>query len=266
MLKKQKEDYTIVSFDSLSEVVNFITKTDRTEKYEYYHNSDDGNFNFRGTKSMQEALDLLKHGWDEGTKQINSVLNSKIALNNGYKNKTIYDVAGYQCSVPRYLQGIPTNMINSKHVVQKQKVVNVIKDFGYAGITTKETMIKESIKVLKAIDKIESQGTRCNVYVSFVSSVGCEIPSKYVDVRIKIKDSSQRMNIKQMAFPLAHPSMFRRICFALIERLEETKYFGTGYGRCTYYEDVKHIYKKEYYIPRIINEDEIVNMNKYWCD
>ena len=121
MLKKQKEDYTIVSFDSLSEVVNFITKTDRTEKYEYYHNSDDGNFNFRGTKSMQEALDLLKHGWDEGTKQINSVLNSKIALNNGYKNKTIYDVAGYQCSVPRYLQGIPTNMINSKHVVQKQK-------------------------------------------------------------------------------------------------------------------------------------------------
>lgn len=88
-------------------------------------------------------------------------------------------------------------MINSKRIVQKQKVVNVIKDYGYNGLTTKETMIKESIKVLKAIDKIESQGTRCNVYVSFVSLAGYKIPSKYVDIRIKIKDSSQRMNIKQ---------------------------------------------------------------------
>ena len=58
MMKKQKEDCTIISFDSLSEVTNFITKIDRTEQYANYHCSDDSNFNFRGTKSMQEAVDL----------------------------------------------------------------------------------------------------------------------------------------------------------------------------------------------------------------
>lgn len=251
-----------ISFNSIADVVNYIDTTERTLFYQKHHVSDDNNYWFRGTNTMEEARELLFHGWDGGAKLLKSRLDAKVNVSdNGYRNKTFYDIAGFQCSVPRYLQGIPTNMVNSKRVVQKQKVVNITKDFGYNGGTTRETMMNESVKFLQAVDKLEKQGVRCNVFVSFVSRK--PRGNGYVDIRMKVKDSSQRMNIKQLAFPLAHPSMFRRITFALIERLEDCKHFGDGYGWCTRWEDVKHLYKGEYYVPRNVSEQEITNIEKY---
>lgn len=251
-----------ISFNSIADVVNYIDTTERTLFYQRYHKSDDTNYYFRGTRTMEEARELLFHGWDDGAKQLKNKLDAKINVNNnGYRNKTFYDIAGFQCSVPRYLQGIPTNMVNNKRVVQKQKVVNITKDFGYSASVSKETMMRESVKFLQAVDKLEKQGMRCNVFVSVVTT--SRETKGYIDIRVKVKDSSQRMNIKQLAFPLAHPSMFRRITFALIERLEDCKYFGMGYGRCTEWESVKHLYKGEYYVPRNVSEQEITNIEKY---
>lgn len=262
-MKRTKTNNDVnISFNSIAEVVNYIDTVERTSYYKHYHKSDDNNYNFCGTHSMEEARELLLHGWDDGAKQLKDKLDVKVNVNNiGYRNKTFYDVAGFQCSVPRYLQGIPTNMINNKRVVKKQKVVNITKDFGYSGITSKETMMYESIKFLQAVEKLERQGVRCNVFVSFVS----RNPSTngYIDIRIKVKESSQRMNLKQLAFPLAHPSMFRRITFALIERIEDCQNFGAGYGFCTNWEDVKYLYNGEYYVPRNVKEEEITDIEKY---
>lgn len=251
-----------ISFNSIADVVNYIDTTERTLFYQKYHASDNNNYGFTGTHSMEEAMELLFHGWEDGAKQLKSKLDAKVNVNNnGYRNKAFYDIAGFQCSVPRYLQGIPTNMINNKRVVQKQKVVNITKDFGYSGATSTETMMRESVKFLQAVDKLEKQGVRCNVFVSAVTM--SRKSNGYIDIRVKVKDSSQRMNLKQLAFPLAHPSMFRRIVFALIERLEDCKDFGRVYGHCTDWEDVKHLYKGEYYVPRNVMEEEITNIEKY---
>ncbi len=252
-----------ISFNSIAEVVNYIDTVERTPFYKSNHKSDDYNYSFRGTYSMEEARELLLHGWDDGAKQLKDKLDVKVNVNNtGYRNKTIYDVAGFQCSVPRYLQGVPTNMINNKRVVQKQKVVNITKDLGYSCTTSKETMMHESIKFLQAVEKLEQQGVRCNVFVSFVSR-NPSANNGYIDIRIKLKESSQRMNLKQFAFPLAHPSMFRRIVFALIERIEDCKDFGMGYGICTEWEYVKYLYKGEYYVPRNVKEEEITDIEQY---
>ena len=261
MIRKETNNDVTIRFNSIAEVVNYINTTKMTPFYQKEHRSDDYNYSFRGTRSMEEAMELLSHGWEDGAKQLKDKLDAKVNANNvSYKNKTFYDVAGFQCSVPRYLQGIPTNMINNKRVVQKQKVVNITKDFGYSGVTSKEVMMRESIKFLQVVEKLEQQGIRCNVFVSFVSKTN---NNGYVDIRVKVKESSQRMNIKQLAFPLAHPSMFRRIMFALIERLEDCKDFGLGYGRCTEWETVKHLYKGEYYVPRNVREEEITDIEKY---
>lgn len=262
MKRTETNNNVNISFNSIADVVNYIDTTERTLFYQKYHASDDNDYCFRGTHSIEEARELLFHGWEDGTKQLKSKLDAKVNVNNnGYRNKAFYDIAGFQCSVPRYLQGIPTNMINNKRVVQKQKVVNITKDFGYSGATSTETMMHESVKFLQAVDKLEKQGLRCNVFVSVVTR--SRKSNGYIDIRVKVKDSSQRMNLKQLAFPLAHPSMFRRIVFALIERLEDCKDFGMGYGRCTDWEEVKYLYKGEYYVPRNVREEEITNIEKY---
>lgn len=261
MVRKTHENKDkIVIFDSITEVVQFNRNTERTEYYQKYHASDDKTKkSFTKTNSYEEAEDLLLHGWDSMAEKLTNKLGKVTCKNNGYKNKTVYGVQGYQACVPRYLQGVPDNMVSNKRIVTKQKVINIVKDFGYSGATSASVIEKESIKVLKAVNELELKGYRVNLSIVFVS----EYRGEYIGVVVKIKNAGQKMNVKQLAFPLVHSSMFRRIMFGLIERLEETKDFGIGYGICTTYEETKHLFEGQYFIPRIVSEQEITDIEKY---
>ena len=261
MIRKEENGNKMVMFNSITELVQFNRETERTQFYKNYHMSDElgrSRYDFTKTNSYEEAEDLLLHGWDEMAEKLTKKV-SNVKCQNGYKNKTVYGVQGYQACVPRYLQGMPDSMVSNKRIMTKQKVLNIIKDFGYSGGTSAQTIEDESIKVLKAVSDLESRGYRVNLSITFVSKY-C---GKYISMMVKIKNASQRMNIKQMAFPLVHPSMFRRIVFGVIERLEETKNFGSGYGLCTEYEETKHLFKGSYFIPRIVREKEITDIEQY---
>lgn len=261
MIRKEENGNKMVMFNSITELVQFNRETKRTQFYKNYHMSDAlDRYDFTKTNSYEEAENLLLHGWDEMAEKMTKKINN-VKCQNEYKNKTVYGVQGYQVCVPRYLQGMPDSMVSSKRIVEKQKILNIVKDFGYSGSTSAQTIENESIKVLKTVRDLESIGYRVNLSVAFVSK--CR--EEYVSLMIKIKNASQRMNIKQMAFPMVHPSMFRRIVFGMIERLEETKNFGRGYGVCTTYDETKHLFKGSYFIPRIVCEEEITDIEKYKC-
>lgn len=262
MIRKEENGNKMVMFNSITELVQFNRETERTQFYQNYHISDElgsSRYDFTKTNSYEEAEDLLLHGWDEMAEKLTKKINN-VKCQNGYKNKTVYGVQGYQACVPRYLQGMPDSMVSNKRIVTKQKVLNIVKDFGYSGSTSAQTIENESIKVLKAVSDLESRGYRVNLSITFVSRCN---GGKYTSMLVKIKNASQRMNIKQMAFPLVHPSMFRRIVFGLIERLPETECFGYGYGACTEYNETKHLFKGDYFIPRIVSETEIIDIEKY---
>lgn len=259
--KKDDSGNKMIIFNSISEVVKFNRETERTEKYKFKHKSDgtgQREYNFTKTNSYEEAEDLLLHGWDIMSQKLTKEIQNK-KCKQSYKNKTVYGIQGFQACVPRYLQGIPDSMVSNKRVVTKQKTIDIVKDFGYECRTTTAKMEEESIKVLRLVDSLESKGYRVNLSLVFVS----RYRGKYISFIIKIKNASQRMNIKQMAFPLVHPSMLRRILFGIIERLEETKNFGQGYGYCTDYDETKHLFKGQCFIPRIVSEQEITDIDKY---
>lgn len=250
-----------IKFNSISEVLNFINTHEVTEGYKHGQASINGSYGFTGTIDFYSALHLLKCGWESGAQKLNTKLGA-VKTGDGFKTKQFYSVAGYQCSVPRYLQGIPTNMVNSKRVVTKNKVANITKEISYNAKWKTDEMIEQGVKFVELVNKIECEGTRCNIFVSMSVEEGNE----KVIIMVKIKDSSQRMNLKQMSFPLAHPSMLRRIMFALMERHEYTKNMYCGYGRPMQYEEVKQSCHKEYFVPRDIKEEHITNINKYWCE
>lgn len=255
-----------VEFESINEVVRFIKEHEHTKEYENYNSSVDGSYNFTKTHSYEEAEDLLLHGWESMAKELKTDLKAFKAPTKAY-SKPAYGMVGYQASVPRYLQGIPQNMIYKKQEMRKEKIVNINKSFNYSWRVDSEQIKQESLKVLDLVNQIESTGTRTNLYISFITcgqyGENAYKDNKYVCIKIKIKSSRQRLNLKQMAFPLAHPSMFRRITFALIERMEETRNNGGGYGRALEYQECKGNFKNEIYIESIIPEERITDMNKY---
>lgn len=263
MKKKQQGDVYITEFETITELVHFI---ETNEPYENFLNRENGccslsgSYEFTKTNNFEEAKDLLLHGWEHGTKEIKKQVDVK-QTGISTKQKNVYDIVGYQCSVPRYLQGIPTNMINSKPVLQKNKVITINKMANYSCNVDNKTIIKESVKVLQLVNRLEKQGYRVNLSVIFGTSEKNQVITK-----VRVKNASQRLNIKQVAFPLIHPSMLRRIILAVWERSKECSYHGfeLGYGRVMDIGTIKqYLNKNEYLIPSVLEEQEITDIEQY---
>lgn len=260
----------VKNFNSINEFLKYLEKNSYNKVFENYTQSSiEGEFSFTGTRNYDEAIDLLKHGWNEKAKEIENKLKAdKKVIANNKSQKSVYDVVGYQPSVPRYLQGIPTNMINNKPTIKKQPVVTLIKNIGYNAYTSKGEILNESIKALKIIQRIEQSGIKVNLDLIKCTESNNNNKSEKQDMmtRIRIKNANERLNISKLAFPLAHPSMLRRIMFAYTEKCQELTDFSyrNGYGRSrNTIEEIKKWMKSankakkdnEYVIPGFINEN-----------
>lgn len=247
-------------FRSISELVKYISEKPlnsvfKNQSYLASSEVDSYRTTFTQTESFDEALDMLLHGWSGGAQKINARLQAKKVSSTKKSSRISYDVVGHQASVPRYLQGIPTNMVNKRTIVKKQPVITLVKNIGYnAGVSANEIM-EQSVRAMQIIQMLENSGVRINLDLIKIASGG----KQEMVSRIRIKNASERLNVSKMAFPLMHPSMLRRIMFALTEREEELtdNYFSGSYGRSKNSQEElqEAVNKGEYVIPGFIDED-----------
>lgn len=229
-------------YNSISEFIQKINSRSQNPKITSKE-SKTGIFSFTGTNNYNEAENLLLHGWTEESEKLNEMLKLKTLKTSKEKSvKNIYDAAGFQCSVPRYLQGIPTNMINQKVVTKKQKVITITKNISYSACVEKETIEKESIKVLQLVNNLEKQGYRVILNVTLITK------SKKENIilcnKVRIKNAGERLNLSKISFPMVHSSYLRRIIFRWIETFEyTTKSFDINYGVPVKCEDFNNIIK-----------------------
>ena len=248
-------------FDSIHSFVEYIegTPLNNVFKWSKLGSTDTTNYSWYTTHNYEEAKNKLHYGDKALSEKLTGILKVEKHSQNMLVQKPSYGVAGYQASVPRYLQGIPTNMIAKKSVVQKQKVITITKNIGYYGSFTGQEIIDEAIKAVQLINTIEAHGIRCNLYVSSIAAAS----GTAVGFRVKIKSANERLNISKLAFPLANPSMLRRFSFRYREVAPETTSgFSGSYGSSCQTPELFASNKGEYYIPTMLKEDEIDKMIK----
>lgn len=244
------------NFKSITEFYNYITTQPKNEVFASSGkgSSETGRYSFTGTNSFSEASNLLLNGWDSMAKELETKLKAATkTVVNKQTRRSAYDVVGGNCSVPRYLQGVPTNMINQKVTTRKQKVVTLNKSICYAAFVSREEIIEESIKALKIVREIEAAGTRVNLNLVWSTSSGNEV----TQMTLRLKSADERLNISKLAFPLVHPSMLRRICFKWLEVNEVITDTGYpwGYGRPTTDTEFKEMLdKNEIFLPAFIKD------------
>ena len=242
----------IREFDSLNEFESYITNTPLNDTFRWQKlSSTSGSYSFTQTQSYEEATKLLKDGWSsmaqEITKKLNVIKNQVV---NEHVQKILYDVVGFQASVPRYLQGIPTSMVNKKLVPVKQKVITLDKDISYNASIKTEQIIEASVQTLQLIKKIEAQGIRVNLNLIWGVAAG---DTKEV-AKVRLKSANERLNISKLSFPLVHPSMLRRLCFRYLEVAPTvTKSYTWGYGYPLDGSQLKTYCKDEYVLPRLFD-------------
>ena len=239
--KINSNDYKIYmeEYNSISEFVQTINSRQQNPEITSTA-SIDNDYKFTGTSSYEQAENLLLHGWTEESEKLNQLLKLKLANTKSVKNT--YDVAGFQCSVPRYLQGIPTNMINQKVVTKKQKVITITKNISYSAYVSKETIEQESVKVLQLVNNLEKQGYRVILNVTMITKSRKE--NIILCNKVRIKNANERLNLSKVSFPMVHSSYLRRIMFKWMETFEyNTRSFDDTYGSPVKCEDFNNIIK-----------------------
>lgn len=239
-ITKISEKATEVFYPSISDAMREINKyKDRTDDGHIRDMLDKakGYSTFYYFDTFPEAESaLLKGDWELGK----MALNNKFILENKNfedrkRQKAFYDVVGFQASVPRYLQGLPTNMVNSHPVQKQEKTITIVKHIGYIGDVTAAEIIENSAKALTILNQIEKMGIRCNLDIYSPAS-DPDVYGNYGNIRIRIKNATERLAIGQLAFPLANSDMLRRFIFGLrgANRLEGVWDIFRHYSRSEY--------------------------------
>lgn len=240
MIKKrmQKDNLEINfnKFNTINEFISYIKSGKKTKDWEEEY-SYDNNYAFSMTRTLEEAYELCQNGWDEGANKISNKINERknIQVSTKKNFQRYIDVVGFQAIVPNYLNGIPKQMMNSRLIVKKDKIINFYKNLTYNANVSTDQMIDEGVRCLELVKSLENQGYRVNIFALF-SSLGesQKRTRKILNLEtIKIKNSSERLNISKMAFLLAHPSFLRRISFKYTEISEDypAKIFYPSYGK-----------------------------------
>lgn len=233
-MKQTKSDngYKVVDFNSLGEFADYITTTETNAAFQNARlSSQEGSEYFTHTDSFDEAMKLFREGWSVKAEDlVIKLAKAEKKAQAQSVNRRCYDVAGGFVSVPRYIQGKPNCMIRMKKQQIKQRVITLYKSIDYSGATSVDTIVEESVKAMQIIKRIESLGYRVNLYITMGTKTHSDTYKTIVNV--KLKDASEKLNVSKLAFPLAHPSMLRRLMFRFIEvspMTNSTKY-NWNYG------------------------------------
>lgn len=181
--------------------------------------------------TFDEALKALKYGWEDGRYQLESkVKELNLRTNETKKIKYEYNVVGGNACVPRYLQGIPTNMIKSNMVSKETKVINIYKTAPYTSSVSAEEILEDAAKTVIIVNKLEELGYKVNLYIAKLNE-NYRNKVKF-GVRVKIKDAKMKLNLKKISFCIINPDMQRRMFWRLIELdpdlLEPLEDYGRG--------------------------------------
>lgn len=220
----------VIEYNSLSEFYNYIMNTPYNKTFENHsHSSETGSESFTKTYSFDEAVSLFKNGWVDMSTKLTQKLNvADKNLRSNRRPKTILSVQGYQAVVPLYLNGCPQNMVNSKMVSVKQKIITLNKSVTYSAYITTKQIEDESVKAMQIVKRLESQGYRCNLNIV----LGIFKGTRRFIVKVRIKNANEKLNVSKLAFPMVHPSMLRRLFFRFIEVYPKvTNAFVQGYGQ-----------------------------------
>lgn len=245
--RKENSDLANVwDFDNINDLLKVVEiPMSETDKYSrvyskaniecnLYHshtlsnNTENGTFYF---DTFDEALKALKYGWEDGRCQLESkVKELNLRTNETKKIKYEYNVVGGNVCVPRYLQGIPTNMIKSNMVSKETKVINIYKTAPYTSLVSTEEILEDAAKTVIIVNKLEELGYKVNLYVTKLNE-NHRREIKF-GVRVKIKDAKMKLNLKKISFCIINPDMQRRMFWRLIELdpdlLEPLGGYGVG--------------------------------------
>lgn len=227
-------------FNSIGSLVKCLRTRPHNPVMRYCNSSESINIDrksFTGTSSYTEAENLLLAGYVDILPKLQKCTKKVNILKYDYikdKSHPTNTVVGGVANVPRALMGLPNNLINREHVVKRVKTLSIVYDISVPCAVSAEDIIEGGVTLLSAINLIELSGVQLRLIACFFSTDDDDSfrTKETLIGTVPLKDFSEKFNILKMCFPLAHPSMLRRIGFKFLETSPgiTSSSFRMGYG------------------------------------
>lgn len=182
-----------------------------------------------------ECLDAYTGGWAEGAKRAYDMAEKLRPRPQSQRTTFKRSVVGAFPNVGAHLAGAPNSMYQPTHKnVAGHPYVDLYVPIGYHSGIEAETAFDRGCAIVALVDALETAGCRLRITLCRTSMMGGD---RYrLCMRFLVKDYGDRLDVDQLIFTAAHPTMFRRICFALQERSERATVraqTNRGYGKPT---------------------------------
>lgn len=142
--------------------------------------------------------------------------------------------------------GLPDSMLSREPIHKKVKTIYIVYATHASWRVAGEVFIKAGIALLSAIQLIESSGTQVKLDCIFYAGKDTAFDTKEVIFgAAPLKDYSEGLNLQKLCFPIAHPSMLRRIGFKFLETVPGMKSdkYTDGYGNVVSRGEIEQLFK-----------------------
>ena len=211
-----------IEFNSVYDIQKFLIENDAIETRctQSKDVADDyRSFNFSGTKTYEDFMDIVENGSDEIISKI-KLASHKYAdsLNDKYKTTKDYkfDVYGQFFDVGLVLSGEPEAWVNPiDDEIKKQVQISV--NASYLSDIKHEDVINNASRIIGMILTLEKMGVETKLLLNFRSNnMYGKNSSKIFMVSLIAKEYEQGIDYKKLS-SLLHTSMFRRGIFRIRE-------------------------------------------------
>lgn len=221
----------VQSFDSFDHVLRHVTD-ESVPVWKGRRASQDAPDSWSGNVSLDEAIKLAEFGWKEGRERMSDELDMAHNATSFERLPSFdYDVAGYMPNIPLYVSGCPSHMMSPLgNESSMGRVVEFKVNLSTSANVSEETMMRRGASILSLIDKLEDAGMSCAI--TLCEYTNASIGSGKFLIEFPIKKAGQPLDIDRCAYAMVHPSMLRKICFALTETEPKAEGgWSGGYGR-----------------------------------
>ena len=229
MLTNNTNKFNYTHFVSVNEMVNYMETAEDYDSNRNDHSHRRGDKDYYGDSGWNDAMNRIKYGDEELRQFIDGQMISVTEVNtlaNKIKTEYSLDLVGSVPHVPNAILNIPQNMIKVTRRMVKNKIVNVFVSISASCMVDQRDMTNNAAKCAAAINVLEQEGYRCNVY----SGTFGERNGNVVGYSVKIKSDREPLNLAMMAYGISSPGMLRRFGLRFFETTP-IDFTHDGYGR-----------------------------------
>ena len=207
--------------DNIHDAVEYIRTTPRRWRADSSQ-SNESSYDWDLRAGWSKALDLYRTGWPDGRMLMEQAKPAEITHR---RHERVYGMAGGAVDVGRMLTGNPMHMVSTRKRRIPRPVVKLLLNLGALAYVQSNCFVNFGVAIVELINQLEENGQRIEVDLVFTGRQN----GTHCHVGWGLKKADDYLDLDQLAFGIAHPAAFRRIGFALLERLDR-RYEDWGYG------------------------------------